>query len=241
MKLRPIALGLALVAIVAATRGQDKPKAKPGINKQFEHPNVEQFIKRFETDTREVYAKRAEIVAALGLKPGMAVADVGAGTGFYTRLFAERVGPNGTVFAVDIAQEFLDHIAALARQKGLGQIKTVRGTQESTNLPPNSVDLAFLCDVYHHIEVPSNVLKSIHRALRPGGALVVVEFDRREGVSTPFVLEHVRAPKEVFFKEIEDAGFERQPLPKPPVLKENFIMRFRKVERPPAEAKGHRS
>ena len=82
----------------------------------------------------------------------MAVADVGAGTGLFTRLFAEQVGPEGKVYAVDISKEFLDHIAAQAKAKGQAQVVTVRGTQDSTNLPAGSVDLVFLCDVYHHLE-----------------------------------------------------------------------------------------
>ena len=88
------------------------------------------FIKKFESDDREVYAKRKEIVAALGLTPGMAVADVGAGTGLFTRLFAEKVGPTGKVYAVDIAPDFLAHIAAEAQEAWTSpQVVTVLGSQ----------------------------------------------------------------------------------------------------------------
>ncbi len=96
---------------------------------------MKRFIATFESDNREVYAKRNEIVAALGLTPGMAVADVGAGTGLFTRLFAEKVGPTGKVYAVDIAPEFLAHIAAEARKRGQSNVVTVLGSQESTDSP----------------------------------------------------------------------------------------------------------
>ena len=167
------------------------------------------YVKKFESEDREPYARRHEIVAALELKPGMVVADIGAGTGLFTRLMAEKVGPEGKVYAVDIAPEFLAHIAADAKKHGQKQIVTVRGNQETTNLPKGSVDLVFLSDVYHHLERPENILASLREAIKPGGRLVVVEFDRVEGKSTEFVLKHVRAGRNVFIKEIESAGFKR--------------------------------
>src|SRR5205085_2405627 len=86
-------LALALAACLPAL-AQDK-SVRPGINKPFENPDVKEYVGKFEVESREVYAKRGEIVAACGLKPGMAVADVGAGTGLFTRLFAREVGPTG--------------------------------------------------------------------------------------------------------------------------------------------------
>ena len=105
-------------------------------------------------------------------------------------------------------------------------------TQDSTSLPEGSVDLVFLSDVYHHLEKPEKTLASIYRALRPGGGLVVIDFDRVEGRSSAFVLKHVRAGKAVVIKEIERAGFTAVPAPEVPRFKENFFLRFRKSERP---------
>jgi ubiquinone/menaquinone biosynthesis C-methylase UbiE len=161
----------------------------------------------------------------------MAVADIGAGTGLFTRLFAERVGRDGRVYAVDISPAFLAHIAAESKRLGQPQVKTIRGNQETTGLPADSIDLAFLCDVYHHLEHPSKTLATIHRALRPGGQLVVIDFDRVEGKSEPFVLKHVRASKSVFLAEIESAGFSRVDTPGVPALRDNFFARFRKLDK----------
>jgi ubiquinone/menaquinone biosynthesis C-methylase UbiE len=222
---------LAVIAVLgtsATCLAQDRPSE---INKPFENPDVAQYIKRFESESREVYAQREAIVAAVGLKPGMAVADVGAGTGLFTRPFADVVGPEGKVYAVDISRPFLDHIAREARKRGQSQVQTIQGTQDTTNLPPGSVDVAFLCDVYHHLEQHPKVLASIHRALRPGGRLIVIEFDRREGVSTDFIMKHVRAGKAQFLAEIAAAGFEPLKNPGAPVFKENFFAEFRRVER----------
>jgi ubiquinone/menaquinone biosynthesis C-methylase UbiE len=207
-------------------------KTDPKINEPFRKPNVKEYIKKFESEERETYAKRHEIVAALGLSPGMTVADVGAGTGLFTRSFAEKVGPSGKVYAVDIAPRFLEHIAAQAKKRGQTNVTTLLGSQDTTNLPRGSVDLVFLCDVYHHLEKPEKTLASIHQALKARGELIVVDFDRVEGRSSAFVLKHVRAGKGVFRREIESAGFRSIAAAQPPSLKENFFLRFQKSSGP---------
>jgi ubiquinone/menaquinone biosynthesis C-methylase UbiE len=224
-----------LVFAVTGGRTQTSPQAPAPdtkvdskINDPFKKPDVKRFIATFESDNREVYTKRQEIVASLGLTGGMAVADVGAGTGLFTRLIAEKVGPTGKVYAVDIAREFLSHIADDARKRSQTQVVTVLGSQESTNLPKESVNLAFLCDVYHHLEKPSKTLASIRQALKPGGRMVVIEFDKVAGRSSEFVLKHVRASKSVFLKEIEAAGFTLIPTRNAPAFKENFLLSFKK-------------
>jgi ubiquinone/menaquinone biosynthesis C-methylase UbiE len=228
-----LALMSATVVILAVSRGRSQTAAPPSktdskINEPFKKPDVKGFIKKFESDDREVYAKRKEIVAALGLRPGMAVADVGAGTGLFTRLFAEKVEKTGRVYAVDVAPRFLTHIAAESKKHGQSQVVTVQGSQLSTHLPRESVDLVFLCDVYHHLENPEKTLASIRQALKSDGRLVVIDFDRVEGQSEEFVLKHVRASQGVFRKEIEAAGFMFEPTKTFPMLKENFFLRFEK-------------
>src|SRR6185436_7098179 len=100
-------LCLLLTATLAAA--QEK-SVKPGINDKFENPDAKEFVKAFEGESREIFTARKEIVKACKLGQGKVVGDVGAGTGLFTRLFAAEVGPKGKVYAVDIAQKFLDHI-----------------------------------------------------------------------------------------------------------------------------------
>ena len=120
----------------------------------------------------------------MGLRPGDAVADIGAGTGLFTQLFAEQVGPKGTVYAVDIGPAFLKYITGQAKKLGHEHVvKTVLNTQDSTELPAGSIDVAFICDTYHHFDHPEKMLASIHRALRPGGRLVIIDFDLRKDSS----------------------------------------------------------
>jgi ubiquinone/menaquinone biosynthesis C-methylase UbiE len=223
-----IGLGTALAV------AQDK-SVKPGINDPFKDPNlnIQEWLSRFERESRETYDKRKEITAACELKPGMVVADVGAGTGLFTRLFAVEVGERGTVYAVDIAQKFLDYIDESAKKAGLKNIKTVLGTDTSAQLPRGAIDLVFICDTYHHFEYPDRMLKSIHEALKPGGRMVVVDFIREEGKSRPWILNHVRAGQAVVEKEITTAGFRKIGEVKD-VLKENYLVIFEK----PSSEKG---
>ncbi len=200
----------ALLFVVLGTlplAAQEK-SVKPGINKSFRNPDVKQFIERFEREGREIWDQREQTVRELEIKPGMAVADVGAGTGFMTMLFAKAVGKEGTVYAVDIAKNFLKHIEEQAQSQGLTNIKTVLASDTSSNLPANSVDLVFICDAYHHFEYPNKTMASIYKAVKPGGRVVLVDFERVPGKSSEWILNHVRAGKDVFKQEIESAGFE---------------------------------
>ncbi|MBI3408126.1 MAG: class I SAM-dependent methyltransferase [Planctomycetes bacterium] len=201
---------------------------RPGINKPFENPDVKEFIKKFEVESREIFTKREEIVAACKLKPGMVVADVGAGTGLFTRLFAVAVAPKGKVYAVDIAPEFIRHIEKTCDAAGIKNVLGVVCSESSAKLPPNSVDLVFICDTFHHFEYPLKTMKSIHEALRPGGQLILIDFHRKKGESTDWVMNHVRADQDVFMKEIVSCGFKADGEEK--ILKENYFVRLKKVE-----------
>ncbi len=203
---------------------------RPGINENFlsENLDVDRYVEIFEAESREIYLERAAIVEALDLEPGMAVADVGAGTGLFMDAFARAVGAGGVVYAVEIAPRFLDYLRERARLEGLPQVVVVEAGERSVALPDDSIDVAFVCDTYHHFEYPPSTLASLRRALRPGGSLFVVEFERVPGESQEWVIEHVRAGKEVFRREIERAGFELVREVKIDGLEENYVLEFRR-------------
>jgi ubiquinone/menaquinone biosynthesis C-methylase UbiE len=207
----PVAVGLALVAAGALTtvavRTQET-SVRPGINDAYRNADVDEWVGRLEADDRAIFKFRHAIVATLGLEPGMEVADIGAGTGFLSLLIAAEVGPDGRVFAEDVVPEFVEHITAAAKKQGLGNVTTVLGDQKSTRLAPDSIDLALVSDVYHHFEFPEPMLESLRSALRSGGRLVVIDFERVEGVSTQFAIEHVRAGKGTVTDEIKNGGFD---------------------------------
>lgn len=220
-----------------ATGGAEEPRepsVRPGVNDEFKAADldVELWLGRFEVESREVYAARHAVVAALGVTPGSRVADVGAGTGLYTFLLSEAVGAEGWVFAIDIAPRFLEHILELAEERRAVNITGVLCPESDIALPPSSIDLAFVCDTYHHFEFPVGTLRSIHRALAPGGRLVVLDFERIEGRSRPWVLEHVRAGKDATRAEIEAGGFRFVRELAVAGLAENYVIEFQKPERP---------
>lgn len=205
-----------------------KKSVNPGINKSFQNPNVKTYLGRFERDGRDAYDHRKQILKACRFEPGMSVADVGAGTGLFTRLFSDAVGPKGKVYAVDIAKNFIKHIERMAKTEKRTNIITVLCDQDDTKLPANSVDRVFICDTYHHFEFPHKTMRSIHRALKPGGQVILIDFTRIEGKSDAWVLKHVRAGQEVFTAEIVKAGF-RQIEEKKGMLKVSYFVRFEKV------------
>jgi predicted methyltransferase len=223
------------VAPTSAAWSQEK-SVNPGINDSFRDPDVKEFIVRFEGESRELFARRHEIVAACQVKPGQTVADIGAGTGLFTRLFSDAVGKDGRVIAVELSQKFLDHIQATSREAGQPNVDTLLATADSTGLPPKSVDVAFICDTYHHFEFPLRTMASLQRALKPGGRVVLVDFRRIPGTSSHWVLNHVRAGQEVFEAEIIKSGFEKVD-EEPDLLRENYFVVFQKsMDEKPAPA-----
>lgn len=212
----------------AQTPPAEEKSVKPGVNAEYFKPDLDisKWVGRFEKPGREVFDQREKILQALGLRPGQHVADIGAGTGLFTMLIANTVGPKGRVYSVDIVKDFIALINKRAAEAGLKNIQTILCTDRSTELPKESVELAFTSETYHHLEYPRSVLASIHRALRPGGQLIVVDYRREPGKSAAWILGHVRAGQEEVVREIEAAGFER--VETPDFLKENYLMRFRK-------------
>jgi ubiquinone/menaquinone biosynthesis C-methylase UbiE len=225
-RLPPLAAAVLLLA--GLVPAQEK-SVRPGINDPFKDPDVNKYVGIFEAESREIFAQRKRIVEACKLKPGMAVADVGAGSGLFTRLFAGAVGPKGKVYAVDIAPKFLAHIKKTCKEGGITNVETVRCSDTSCELPAGCIDLAFICDTYHHFEFPARTMASIHKALRPGGQVVLVDFHRILGKSRLFVLGHVRAGQEVFTKEVVTAGFRLVEESKDLGLKENYCLCFVKA------------
>jgi ubiquinone/menaquinone biosynthesis C-methylase UbiE len=203
----------------------------PGINQAFLDPaiDVQRWTATFEGESREIYVHRHAVTEALRLKPGITIADIGAGTGVFIELFARSVGPQGKLYAIDIAPKFIDHIHHRAAASGLTQVTVVLGQEQSLPAMVTSVNLAFVCNTYHHFEYPQAMLASIHRSLRPGGTLVVIDFERTPKQSRQWILDHLRGDKAAFTKEIVAAGFrlvEEVPIPG---VRENYFLRFTKL------------
>ncbi len=197
----------------------------PIINRTFKDPelDINRYAESFSGESREVFTAREEVIATIGLEPGQTIADIGAGTGIYTRLFAREVGAEGEVLAVDIAPNFLTYIDNWAEEEGLDQITTILGEDQTPNLPENSVDVIFSSDTYHHFEYPVTMVSEMHKALRDGGVMIIVDYER-----TPERAQHVRAPKRSVIAEVESTGFKLVADENISGFTENYFLRFEK-------------
>ncbi len=154
---------------------------------------------------REMEEHPDEALDAIGLKPGMVVADVGAGTGYMTLRMAKRVGPSGKVYADDVQPEMLRRLRQNAAKEKLTNIETILGTEADPKLPAGKLDLILLVDVYHEFSQPQKMLRRMREALKPDGRLVLLEY-RKEDPSIPIRPEHKMSVQEVKI-ELEAEGF----------------------------------
>jgi tRNA A58 N-methylase Trm61 len=142
---------------------------------------------------------------ALGIRPGMVVADVGAGTGYMSQRLAKRVGPGGKVYANDLQPEMLRRLRENASKAGITNIETVQGAETDPKLPQGRMDLVLLVDVYHEFSKPREMIDKIRESLKPDGRLVLLEY-RKEDPNVPIREEHKMSVAEVK-AELEPQGF----------------------------------
>ena len=157
---------------------------------------------------RDQKQKPGELIRAMGLQPGMTVADVGTGIGYMLPFLSRRVGPGGRVIAEDIFDDFLASAKQRAANQKLENVTFVKGTETDPKLPEAAVDIVLALDVYHHFDYPDKMLAAIHQALKPDGKLVVVEYyKRQEAMPGGRALTHIRLDMPDVIKEIEANHF----------------------------------
>lgn len=195
---------LACSAVLLAASGDryfQGPRSADGIGKRHQGREIAQVMgwqaaPWLERAEREQEERTSLLVDELRLQPGMVVADVGAGSGYLSRRMATRVAPGGRVIAVDIQPEMLALLKKLAEDPRYANIEPLAGAVDNTRLPPESVDLAIMVDVYHELEYPYEVLASIVRALKPGGRVAFVEY-RGEDETVPIKPLHKMTERQI--------------------------------------------
>lgn len=160
------------------------------------------WLERPEREDEEAPSKAID---ALDLRPGMAVADIGAGSGYYASRIAKRVGPAGRVYATDIQQGMIDILERRIKNEGLTNVTAMLGGMDDPRLPPASIDLALMVDVYHELQQPQLFLQRLKPAFKPGGRLVLLEF-RKEDPKVPILEVHKMSVAEVK-QEMEAESF----------------------------------
>jgi len=157
---------------------------------------------------RDVTEQPDKVLETLRITPGSTVADIGAGTGYYSLRLAEKVGPQGRVLATDIQPEMLSRLQANSKKAGITNIESILCTPTDAKLPAGQLDLALMVDVYHELAHPEETMVQVHRALKPDGRLVLIEY-RGEDPSVPIKPEHKMTLAQVR-AEIEPMGFQLQ-------------------------------
>lgn len=208
------ALGLGAALAFGQATTPEKPKKKPapryetradhdpdGIGKFYMGREIAQVMSYhgagwLERPEREREERTTKLMPALKVKPGDVVADVGAGSGYHTVRLAKLVGPKGKVYAVDIQPQMLMILGKRARAMGLRNVQLVQGTVKEPKLPPGSVDLILLVDVYHEFAYPYEMTEALVKSLKPGGRLAFVEF-RLEDDNVPIKLLHKMTERQV--------------------------------------------
>lgn len=193
--------------------------------------NLDIWLERMEVGSRELYSAREAVLAAVDLKEGDWVADIGAGTGLYSLLFADAVGPTGRVFAEDIEPLFLDLINQRSADADFGNVTAVLGREDDVTLPHESIDVIFIADTYHYFDKREEIMRSIYDTLKPGGYLILVEYDIKADEKPSPEKSHVRFGKAAVISEVKYIGFEFVDAPTVDGLGETYFVRFQK---PPA-------
>ncbi len=160
-----------------------------------------------EREGRAEEEKPEVVLAAMELRNGLTVAEIGAGTGFFSRRLAKAVGSAGKVYAVDIQPEMLDLLETYAAKEGIANIIPVLATETDPRLPAQGIDRILLVDVYHEFQKPEPVLARIRDSLAPGGTVTLVEY-RREGETASHIKIEHRMSVEQVLAEWQAAGFE---------------------------------
>ena len=201
----PPGVALALVLLLAPACAHPTQAAQQGMPPRTQDRPLQDRIRSGERPERESWQKPDEVVQALGLKNGDVVADIGAGTGYFSRRFARAVAPDGKVYAVDVAADVLGYLQQEAEKEGLRNIVTIVSQEEDPMLPPNAVDLAFFCDTTHHIANRTAFYRRMLTGLSPRGRLAIIDY--------PPGAEHAPHPPEQLVPrwqvigEAEEVGF----------------------------------
>ena len=192
-----------LLAALAALAQDPKPRDHEAMHRLHQDPQA--YVAMLEDPARDAYQKPDEVLRALALRPGEAVADVGSGSGYFALRLAAAVGSSGRVYAVDVDPGMVRHLNKRVRDAGVDNVRSVLAAPDDPLLPDASVDRFFICDTWHHIEDQAKYLALMKKMLRPGGEVVMIDF-KKEATPMGPPLE-MRIARETLVGQMQAAGF----------------------------------
>jgi cyclopropane fatty-acyl-phospholipid synthase-like methyltransferase len=219
MRLNKVIPFVLATAVVVCSSSQDKPRNIWA--DQYKQRSAAEMAAQFEEPSRPVFRYRAAIASMLALKPGMAAAEIGAGSGFLARELAKLVGPDGRVIATELDDKMVAYMNQRAKAEGLANFRAVKGRSDASGLEPASVDAVVLVNAYSFMEAREPMLASIAEAVRPGGLVVIVDIPEagsgaeRTGVEAEDV---IAAAARVGLTLVNESG----------IVPGHFAIRFRK-------------
>jgi arsenite methyltransferase len=202
MKLFLSFLSLALVSVSA--HAQDAVK-RDQYKMHGLHNDPKSYIGALEDPKRDAYQKPHEVLSALNIKPGEVIADIGAGSGYFTFRLSHHVGDKGKIYAVDVSPDMVRHVNRRIRETKTTNVVTVLADPDDPLLPDRSVNRFFICDVWHHVENQTKYLSSMKKMLKPGGEIVMIDFHKKELPFGPPM--QMKIAREDLIKQMEANGF----------------------------------
>lgn len=208
---------LALAATLADARGPDHATS----HRRFDDPAA--WAKVFDDPARDAWQRPEQVVAALGVRPGQHVADLGAGTGYFSRHLSRAVGPAGAVLAVDPEPNLVAWLRDRAEREGTANVVPVLGSRDTPRLPAGSIDLVLIVDTYHHVDRRVAYFRALRGALRPGGRVAVIDWQKRPLPVGP-EMDH-KVAREQVVAEMERADYAL--VEEPDILPYQYFLVFR--------------
>jgi arsenite methyltransferase len=202
MKFIPVFLGLLLFPATISAQDAVKPDQQ---QMHRLHSDPKSYIGALEDPKRDAYQKPHEVMRALGLKAGEVIADIGAGSGYFTFRLTHHVGDKGKVYAVDVSPDMIRHINRRIRELKATNVVSILADPDDPLLPDASVDRFFFSDSWHHIDSQTKYLSLLKKMLKPGGEIVMIDFHKKDlPVGPPMPMKIAR---EDLIKQMESNGF----------------------------------
>jgi arsenite methyltransferase len=195
---------LTLLLVAPSANGQDAVKRdQHGMHDL--HNDPKSYIGALEDPKRDTYQKPHEVLTALNIKPGEVIADIGAGSGYFTFRLSHHVGDKGKIYAVDVSPDMVRHINRRIRETKAINVVTILADNDDPLLADQSVNRFFICDVWHHVENQSKYLSLMKKMLKPGGEIVMIDFHKKELPFGPPM--QMKIAREDLIKQMEANGF----------------------------------
>lgn len=202
--MKPSLLLIVLMALPGAVHAQDAVKRDDHQMHRL-HSDPKAYIDVLDDPKRDAYQKPHEVVHALNLKSGEVIADIGAGSGYFTFHLARHVGDKGKVYAVDVSPDMILHINRRIREQKANNVVSILADPDDPLLPDQSVNRFFICEVWHHIENQTKYLSLMKKMLKPGGEIVVIDFHKKEFPVGPPM--NMKIAREDVIKRLESNGY----------------------------------